>query len=220
MKTIAKLCMKILAIEFSSSHRSVAVLERPEVLGRAEEVGGRSAIALIERALEQAQCEREQIAVIAVGLGPGSYTGIRGAIALAQGWQLGRGIKLLGVSSVECLASQAQASGMHGLVNIVIDAQRNEFYLASYQIDGTGARPVQALHLATFAKIEELARRGEKLIGPDIAQYFPGATNLCPDATALGQLAFTRDDFLPGEKLEPIYLRETTFKKAPPPRNL
>jgi len=65
--------------------------------------------------------------VIAVGLGPGSYTGVRAAIALAQGWQLAREIKLLGVSSVEAIAVQAQAEKIFGRVNVVMDAQRNEF---------------------------------------------------------------------------------------------
>jgi len=211
--------MKILAIEFSSSHRCVAVLEGAHVRGRAEEIGGRNAIALIERALEQAKCEREQLDVIAVGLGPGSYTGVRGAIALAQGWQLGRGTRLLGISSAECLATQARVGGVQGLVNIIIDAQRNEFYLASYQIDAEVARPVLALNLTRAAQIEDLARRDEKLLGPDIVGCFPSATNLYPDAAALGQLALKRNDFVPGQKLEPIYLRETAFKKAPPPRH-
>ena len=49
---------------------------------------------------------------------------------MAQGWQLARGVKLLGVSSAECLAAQAQAEKIFGRVNVVIDAQRNEFYLA------------------------------------------------------------------------------------------
>ena len=84
--------------------------------------------------LREAGLEREQIEVIAVGLGPGSYTGIRVAISIAQGWQLARGVKLLGVSSAECLAAQAQAEKIFGRVNVVIDAQRNEFYLAAYEI--------------------------------------------------------------------------------------
>jgi len=41
-----------------------------------------------------------------------------------------------------------------------------------------------------------------------------------PRAVTIARLAATRTDFLPGEKLEPIYLRETTFVKAPPPRIL
>src|SRR6266404_4706107 len=126
--------MKILALEFSSSQRSVAVVQP----GRAEEVieagsQGPNALGMIAEALRAAGLEREQIECLAIGLGPGSYTGIRSAIALAQGWQLAAGqhrIKLLGISSAECLAAGAKAEGLQGSVYVVIDAQRNEFYLA------------------------------------------------------------------------------------------
>ena len=77
--------MTILAIEFSSETRSAAVLSDGRVAGHAAETGGRRAIGLVEKALQQAGAEREDVEIIAVGLGPGSYTGIRGAIALAQG---------------------------------------------------------------------------------------------------------------------------------------
>ena len=68
-----------------------------------------NAFGLIETALGQAQIEREQIDCLAVGLGPGSYTGIRAAISIAQAWQLARNVRVLGVGSVECFALQAQA---------------------------------------------------------------------------------------------------------------
>lgn len=88
--------MTILAIEFSSAQRSVAVVQAggngPHAPGSAAEVvetGQRSthALGMVEKALRAAQLEREQIGCLAIGLGPGSYTGIRAAIALAQGWQ-------------------------------------------------------------------------------------------------------------------------------------
>src|SRR5581483_1852390 len=101
--------MKILAIEFSSEQRSVAVLVDGRVLGVATESSTRAtpAIGLAGRALTEAGLEREEIECLAIGLGPGSYTGIRSAIALAQGWQLAsspNGVKLLGLSSAACLA--------------------------------------------------------------------------------------------------------------------
>src|SRR5262245_46179032 len=107
--------MKILAIEFSSESRSVAVLDATNVLGQAAEVSSRSsqAFGLIERALEQAGLDREQIECLALGLGPGSYAGIRSAIALAQGWQMARAVRLLGLNSVDALAAQAQARGIY-----------------------------------------------------------------------------------------------------------
>src|SRR6185436_9866222 len=143
--------MKILALEFSSAMRSVALVESGCVAGRAAESGGRStrAFALIEAALRQAGWEREDVECIAVGLGPGSYTGIRVAISLAQGWQLAREVRILGISSVECIAARAQAEGRYGKVGIAIDAQRNEFYFAQYEINQGGYAEIEPLHIAT-----------------------------------------------------------------------
>ena len=212
--------MKILAVDFSSECRSVALLQDGTVLGRATETGGRRVIGLVEEALQKAGCEREEVATIAVGLGPGSYNGIRGAIAFAQGWQLGRGVNLLGLSSVECLAAQAGLEEILGPVNIVVDAQRNEFYLARFEIGPGTLRQIEPLHLAAFFEIDQRDAAGEKIIGPDLSPWFPRAIILYPDAAVLGVLAGARSDFVSGDKLEPIYLRETAFKKAPPLRIL
>ena len=121
--------------------------------------GGRNtaAFGMIEKVLAEAKIEREEIEVIAVGLGPGSYTGIRAAIAIAQGWQLARGIKLLGVSSVEAIAAQAQAEKIFGRVNVVIDAQRNEFYLAAYEISADGGKEIEPLKILPLAEIQSRA---------------------------------------------------------------
>ncbi|MEO5802560.1 MAG: tRNA (adenosine(37)-N6)-threonylcarbamoyltransferase complex dimerization subunit type 1 TsaB [Verrucomicrobiota bacterium] len=225
MKMTGAFLMKILAIEFCSEERSVAIVERlsgeqSQLRGSAFEKGGRSAhaFALIEQALQQAQMEREEIECVAVGLGPGSYTGIRAAIAFAQGWQLAREIKLVGISSVECLAAQSFANGTRGRANFIIDAQRNEFYSAAYEINESGFSAIEPLHLATFAEVEKRAVENQFVFGPDVMRLFPGAQDLFPNATALGQLACKKTDFVSGEKMEPIYLREVSFVKAPPPR--
>lgn len=212
--------MKILAIEFSSEQRSVAICSGGAVRGRAEESGGRTARAfnLIERALAESKMEREEIGCIAVGLGPGSYAGIRSAISLAQGWQVARSVCLLGIGTVECLAAQAQAAKLAGLVNIVIDAQRNEFYFASYELAPGERRIVEPLRLLAFDEASARCTKGTTLVWPELLGRFPGSHALLPDATTLGLLAAARGDFVSGDKLEPIYLRETSFVKAPPPR--
>ena len=214
--------MKILAIEFSSERRSVAICSEVEVLGRAEETGGRTARAFsaIERALNAAKLQREDIECIAVGLGPGSYAGIRSAISLAQGWQVARNVRVLGISTVECLATQAQTAKLHGLVNIVIDAQRNEFYFASYELASDARRIVEPLRLLTWDEATARCTKGTTLAWPDSLQRFPGSRVLLPDAGTLGLLAATRPDFVSGDKLEPVYLREASFVKAPPARGV
>ena len=220
--------MTILALEFSSMRRSAAVLDwgkasgsplsKPAKLAEAVETGpgGTGAFGLIESALAGAGLTREQIEIIAVGLGPGSYTGIRAALSVAQGWQLARGVKLLGVSSAECLAAQAQVEKIWGRINVVIDAQRNEFYLASYEISSEGWQEVQPLRIVPMAELKPRTGADEIWVGPEAARWLPEGKNLFPSATTLARLAAEKGNFVPGDQLTPIYLRETMFVKAPP----
>jgi tRNA threonylcarbamoyl adenosine modification protein YeaZ len=251
--------MKILALEFSSPQRSVAIViasegsptrgqvaksevrspksEISQALGNLPAMSTAGCVSMsevvetghgntmkplsmVEEALKLAGVEREQIECLAVGLGPGSYNGIRAAIALAQGWQLARGVKLLGISSAECVAAQAQADGITGRASIIIDAQRAEFYLASYEIGADERWEITPLRLATLADVRERKKAGEVLIGPEVTRWFPEGRVVFPRAATLGNLALARTNFVVGEKLEPIYLRETKFVKAPPPRIL
>ena len=210
--------MITLALEFSSAQRSAAVARGGAVLGVAIETGGfrvTNAFSLISQILAQSGIAREHIEVIAVGLGPGSYTGIRSAIAVAQGWQLARPIKLLGISSVEAIATRAQADGIHGRVNIAVDAQRQEFYLASWELSPNHRQEISPLHLIPGSELTRRLAVGEIFIGPDMDA--PAGRKVFPDAATVAQLARSRTDFVDGAKLEPIYLRETSFVKAVPP---
>lgn len=214
--------MKILALEYSSPQRSVAVLNpltglRAEVV---ETSGGQTMrpFAMIKSALHEAGLEREQIECIVVGLGPGSYTGIRAAIALAQGWQLACGVKVLGLSSAAGIAAEALAVGLSGRSHVVIDAQRGEFYLAEYELASGGACEVAPLRITPGDAIRQRERNGEALIGPEVTKWFANGHLVFPRAATLARMAVGRSDFVAGETLEPIYLRETTFIKAPPAR--
>lgn len=209
--------MTILALEFSSARRSVAVARAGAVLAESMAEGGRAthAFGLIEQALTAAKVGREEIKVVAVGLGPGSYTGIRAAIAVAQGWQLAREVQLLGISSVAAIALHAQMAKCFGRLQIVVDAQRGEFYLGAWEISAALRREISPLKIVPAEEIEQHRLRGEWLVGPDETnpahRWFPGAA-------AVARLAGGRSDFIAGESLAPIYLRETNFVKTPPPR--
>ncbi len=219
---------KLLALEFSSAQRSVAVViagpsGSVQATGEVVETAAGHSMkpfAMIAEALQSAGVEREAIEGIVVGLGPGSYTGIRAAIALAQGWQLAAGIKLLGGSSAECVAAEAQADGITGRFSVVIDAQREEFYVADYLAGPDGLREIAALRLATLAAVREREGAGQPLVGPDVTRWFPQARVGFPRAARLAERALARTDFVAGEALAPIYLRETAFVKAPPRRVL
>ena len=177
-----------------------------------------NAFHLIESALAQAQFEREQIDCLAIGIGPGSYFGIRAAIAIAQGWELTQPIRVLGISAVECLIAQAHLQGISGRVTVIIDAQRNEFYLTGYEIKADGPHLIEPLRLAAHSEAAARAQASELLIGPEVERWFPHGSTLFPDGAMLAKLAVGRADFITAEQLEPIYLRETNFVKAVPSR--
>ncbi len=174
---------------------------------------------MIERLLADAAIARESISGLAIGLGPGSYTGIRSALSLAQGWRLARSVRLAGVSSVECLALQAREHGWHGRVRIVIDAQRNELYLADYEISAGRHRLMEPLRLVKVEAVRAGSEAAQStIVGPEVARWYPGGRAIFPEAQALARLALPQLASGQSEALEPIYLRQTTFVKAPPSR--
>jgi len=205
--------MKILALEFSSPVRSVAVGGDVTKRGCAEESGSRETkpLALIDAALTQAKISREEIECIAVGLGPGSYAGIRIAIAIAQGWQLARGVKLLGTGSANCVAAQLHARGDRGILNVVIDAQRGELFAARYEL-GSAWKKISDFALLTAEEQARRVKAGELMARPDMDE------RAAPNAEMLASLAAQHTNFVTASQLEPIYLRKAEFVKAPLPR--
>jgi len=103
-------------------------------------------------------------------------------------------------------------------VNLIVDAQRNEFYLATYEISAARWRQVELPRVWTLPEVQSRTETGEILAGPEVARWFPGSRTIFPRAATLARLALERSDFVVGEKLEPIYLREVAFTKAPAPK--
>jgi tRNA threonylcarbamoyl adenosine modification protein YeaZ len=214
--------MKILALEFSSPLRSAAVQVDAGDPVQVQETRPRDQgpLALVDQVLRLAGLEREQIECLAVGLGPGSYTGVRAAIALAQGWQLALGSRLQGVSSVESLALLAQARGIRGDLAVVVDAQRGEFYVERYLVRHESVEVQESLRLVDRPTVLALVDAGAFVAGADAASASVGGTLWMPEAAMVARLAAHRNEFVDGETLEPIYLRESQFVKAAPPRTI
>ena len=210
-----KYAMKILALEFSSQQRSVAVTDEGKPLAHISTDNHKtSPMVLIHEALTKAEIERSEINLIAVGIGPGSYTGIRSSIAIAQGWQLGRGTELCAISSVEVLATTAQANNHRGETHFLIDAQRCEYYHCMWELTEDKQTEKTPLSIINASKAAQL-----KALGPN-ARELPHCESIYPSANALASLATKQSSYVMGSEIEPIYLRQTEFTKAPPLRQL
>lgn len=212
--------MKILGIEFSSEQRSVAVGDGKRILGRSVEDSDRPnrPIHLIKDTLAKADTAIEDIECVAVGIGPGSYTGIRIGVALAQGWQIARNVKLAGVNSVECIAEQALNLGLSGVVRIIVDAQRNEFYMAEYVLGDNIVSLLTPLKIVGKDEITMNTTKETIIVGPGSSRVIENGIDIYPDAETVCKLANRKNEFIDGSELKPVYLRAVSFVKAPPPR--
>lgn len=210
--------MKILALEFSSPRRSVALLEGGEILGvvRDDVPAYGTPFSLIASLLKQTGTLPEQVSRLAVNIGPGSYTGIRAGISIVQGWSLSRPIAIAAFTTFDSLSRQAARLSLSGPLNIVLDAQRHEFLVADYVAGPSGLIQKTACRLLTFAPVAEKAAAGEHLLGPGISRWFAGAHDLYPTAEMLGELASGATPLNSTRDLEPFYGRETNFVKIAP----
>lgn len=135
----------LLAIETSTSACSVALRwvaadrQRRDVARHSSTARTHSAtlLALIEQLLADAAIERGELSAVAISSGPGSFTGLRIGLAVAQGIALGLAIPLLAIDSLAVLAETARGQLADGSRLMAIsDARMGQYNAASYQLAG------------------------------------------------------------------------------------
>ena len=132
--------MNLLAIETSTEACSVALVHGEQVIARSEIAPRRHAELVLPMAddlLAEAGLGRHALDAIAVGRGPGAFTGVRLAVSLAQGMALALDLPVITISSLAALALEAPED--QAAILAVIDARMGEIYAGCYRRDTEGA---------------------------------------------------------------------------------
>jgi tRNA threonylcarbamoyladenosine biosynthesis protein TsaB len=208
--------MRILAIEGALARCSAAVLEAGAVLAARAEEAARGHPSLLPRfaaeVLERAGLAARALDAVAVGVGPGGFTGLRAAIALAEGIARGAGRPLIGVTTGEALLAALPPGRRAGrAVWAAVDNRRGRAVIEAFPAgaDAPAAPEVVALTAlppapgpllvlgdAAEAVAAALAARGEA------AQAWPGL----PAAEAVAAVAARRlAGALPARAAAPLY---------------
>jgi tRNA threonylcarbamoyladenosine biosynthesis protein TsaB len=157
--------VRILAVETSSVRGTVALVDGTEVVAvhahATPNAHGEHLIRLTDAARADAGWARSSIDRLAVGVGPGSFTGLRVGIAFAQGLSMGLGRPLFGVGSLRAMAEGAPSAGAP-LRCPVLDARRDEVFIAAYDAQGEELYPPSAL--APAVARAELGLLGRPLV--------------------------------------------------------
>lgn len=218
--------MLVLGLETSTTRSSVALVDDDRVIASAS-LGvprrhGEFLAPAIGFCLEQAGIGVDRIHGVAVGIGPGLFTGLRVGLATAQTFAAARNLPVVGLSGLDVLAFQARYT--RRAICAVIDARRGELFWAFYRpapggvqrdstpsvgrIDQLTAEieahgdDVLVLGDGALTERQHLLDTGADVAGPDLGW---------PDAEALAELAvprFVREETQRPDELRPIYLRD------------
>lgn len=131
--------MRILALDSATEFCSVAFGDGHKEISRGREAPRKHAdllLPLVHEVLQEAECELSELDAIAVGQGPGSFTGVRIAAGVAQGLAFSQDLPLVGVSNLAMLAQQAFRVLAADRVITAIDARMGEVYYGTWLQQG------------------------------------------------------------------------------------
>ncbi len=213
---------RFLGIETSSAVGSLALAE-DNIPVREVEIDTRlnhsaRLLPVLDELLRQAGWKLGDLDGVGIGLGPGSFTGIRVGLAAGQGLAFGCSLPLIGVGSFPALVRGSSLSG--GLVVPLLDGGRGRIYGARYRQDETGIRELISPRLVKPGELKDLVRGG-RVITPDGLRLRPHLEaagirqweEASPRAREVAILAgekFAAGEF---ELVEPIYLSKLSYAK-------
>ncbi len=216
--------MNLLAIETSTESCSVALVHGEQVIARSELAPRRHAelvLPMADQLLAEAGLGRHALDAIAVGRGPGAFTGVRLAVSLAQGMAMALDLPVVTISSLAALALEAPDE--NGAILAVIDARMGEIYAASYRRDGSGLLALDQERVCLPGDLELPAAATWQVVGSGWGSYadilrgrLTGALRGAdaaryPQARHVAELAvreFRAGHAQPPEQALPVYLRD------------
>ncbi|MTV27230.1 tRNA (adenosine(37)-N6)-threonylcarbamoyltransferase complex dimerization subunit type 1 TsaB [Nitriliruptoraceae bacterium ZYF776] len=217
--------MLVLGIEASTACSSVALV-RGETVVAAASLGvprrhGEFLTPAVRFCLEQAGLGIDEVNGVAVGTGPGLFTGLRVGIATAQTFAAARELPVVGLSSLDVLAFPARHT--RRLLCAAVDARRGELYWAFYRSAPGGVQRVGEMQLGSLeVLVAELESHGEPclVVGDATIVHHEALSRVAevagpdaawPSAAHLAELAhprFVREETERADQLRPIYLRQ------------
>ena len=220
----------ILCIETGTDICSVGVARDGELVSLRESDEGRDHAkkvgVFVDELLRETGISPDELDAVAVGMGPGSYTGLRIGVSFAKGLCYGLGIPLVAVGSLDAMAAVAIEDYDAGILDVdnwenavlcpMVDARRMEVYTRLFDAKGNALSDVTAEVVTeqTFADV----RRERQLVmfgngAAKCREVLPDATylNITPSARGLARLAEQRLSAGQTEDIayfEPFYLKD------------
>jgi tRNA threonylcarbamoyl adenosine modification protein YeaZ len=222
----------LLALDTATPAMTVALHDGARVLAGQTTVSSRGhgelLAAMIERVLEAGGAKRTDLEAIAVGTGPGPYTGLRAGLVTARVLASALDVPAVGVCTLDVIARAAAPAAAGREFIVATDARRKELYWARYapeggRISGPAVGPAAEVALAAAPSGAvpapwPVAGEGPALYPELGARAIPPRY---PDAAQLAEIASERlADGGPLEPPEPLYLRRPDARVPGKPKRV
>jgi len=217
----------ILCIETSTTQCSVALAKEGELLGLKEENSSRYMHSewlhvFIETLLKDCGVSFDELTAVAVGMGPGSYTGLRIGVSTAKGLCFAQDLKLIALPTLDILAHQVNE--VEGVLIPLLDARRMEVYSkvldsAHKEIRSTEAEVINSDSFSGYRKEEHLhligpgAEKCREILGEEGISYYPDLLPSAVQMIGLAQAKFSAGEFEDVAYFEPYYLKDFVLQK-------
>lgn len=219
--------MLILAFDTATPAVTVALHDGRDVVGRESATDARRHGELLAPAiaavLADAGASQRDLTAVAVGVGPGPYTGLRVGLVTARVLGSALGIAVHGVCTLDIIAARARHAAAGQQFAVATDARRREVYWARYAATGarlSGPEVSFPADLAAEPPARRLAGQGPRLYS-DLAESFEVIEPVYPDAADLAVIVADRiARGLPASPAEPLYLRRPDAREPGRPKRV
>ena len=215
---------RILAFDTSSQRGSVALLEgqdvRAEIRTNSTKTHSSMLLRSLEFLLKRTGWQLADLNLVASGIGPGSFTGIRIGVSTALGFAQTLSIPFAGISGLDALAHQC--AWLEGSIGVVLDAHRNQYYYAEYASNKGKIHKIHKPALIDISGLEDSFKDRQIYVVGDmnanqwktLKRHSTHWPKLVPAdlflASGIGRLALLRkNQWRSGEYIvaEPLYIR-------------
>ena len=226
--------MRLLALDTATEACTVALLTEHGLISESVEIGrghAQEILGMVDRILAEGGATLASLSGIVAGIGPGSFTGVRVSVAVAQGLAFGAGLPVIPVGSLEALAVEAIGRGAERVL-ACLDARMGEVYWGCFAAEATGllralgspaVSPPAGVRLSEEGVCAQTAPSGSapwRGIGRGFAAYpeLSAITGLTMDdgralpqareMVRLGAVRLQAGGGIDPEFLEPLYIRD------------
>ncbi|MCK5759973.1 MAG: tRNA (adenosine(37)-N6)-threonylcarbamoyltransferase complex dimerization subunit type 1 TsaB [Candidatus Delongbacteria bacterium] len=211
--------MLILAVDTSTEYCSVALLKDEELL---QEINDKTPYSHnkklfknIDSILKSNKVEIKDINLLAIGSGPGSFTGLRVGMSAMKGISLATKIKLLPVRSIDAVGLAGLEQFQSNKITVLLDGKQKDMFKADYELSNENLKIILDIAIKSYDELQELNNISLGNISKDIIKIKDYYDEFFPRAYYIGKIAYhNRDKKIKDLEIEPQYYKDFKINKS------